>query len=115
MDNYGQFITWESTITFTAATFAVWVISNSIRVLFNWPSRIPCFVTSFLVAYVAISLTKNLDALTLSYLPLLDYPIVSLNACLLFLTSLGLQTSSTSQSSQKKEHPTQRIKWLTQW
>ncbi|MGK7962377.1 hypothetical protein [Crocosphaera sp.] len=115
MDNNEQFITWESTVAFTFATLAVWSISNSIRVLLNWKSRIPCFITSFLVAYLTISFTKNLDSFRLSYLSVLDYPIVSLNACLLFLSSLGLQTASTSSSSQEKQHPRQRVKWLTYW
>ncbi len=115
MENNEQFITWESTVTFTVATLAVWSISNTIRVLLNWKSRIPCFITSFLVAYLTISFTKNPDSFSLSYLSLLDYPIVSLNACLLFLSSLGLQTVSISHSSQEKQDPRQRIKWLTHW
>ncbi len=115
MDSNEQLITWESTVTFTVATLAVWIISNAIRVFLNWKSRIPCFIISFLVAYLTISFTKNLDSLTFSYLPILDYPIVSLNACLLFLTSLGLQTASTSHSSQDKQHPRQKIKWWRRW
>ena len=59
MDSNEQLITWDSTVTFTAATLAFWLISNTIRVLFNWKSRIPCFISSFLVAYLTISFTKN--------------------------------------------------------
>jgi hypothetical protein len=120
--NNNEFVTIESLGTFAVASGTVYSIANTIRILFNWDSKLPAFFASVMVSTLAVSLSHNdLDLLS-------KIVVILINSCLLFLNALGLQTqtsnkSPVSSSQIPPENTTgpepwsepKRVTWLSPW
>jgi len=82
--------------TFSGASGAVWILSNTFRTLVGRDSKAVAFIISLIVAFFGAFAAKALtDPVT--------YFLVFLNACLLFLTAAGLQGFASSAVQGKPE------------
>lgn len=110
MQDNQDFISLQSLGTFSGASFAVWILSNTLRMLFDWNSRWPPFFVSMIISFIAVSITETREnIITMSY-----FGTAILNGCLLFLNSLGLQTAMTSQKPTIQENAG-NVRWFTPW
>jgi hypothetical protein len=103
-----QFFTLASVATFGGASGAVYVLTNTVRILFNTASPIPAFIAVLLISYLG---ALSSGALTEP----LAYFVAFLNACLLFLTALGFQTTTRSRQEVPPSGAETRVKWRTPW
>ncbi len=115
-----KLITPESVATYSGASIAVWAITNTLRTLLNWNSRWPAFLSSMLVSFMGSYIVNN----TLNDVVVLFISFI--NGCLLYLSSLGLQTQTgkslepiqtgaTSEPTGAKEFGKEKVEWRTPW
>jgi hypothetical protein len=108
-----EFFTPGSLATVGGASFAVWLLSNTIRVAMGLDSKLIALacalLTGFLLAYFSHALTDGMA-----------YFIALLNSCLLFLTANGLQGVASEAGTPKNTHKAKlhgrgKVKFLTPW
>ncbi len=115
-----EFITPESITTFGGASMVVWVLSNAVRTLTNHSSKWIVFVVSTLVSF-AITYINNRQISNNLYVIFLGEPLNTMfsiiNACLLFLNSLGLQTTLTNPPPRSEQHgeKKRKVRWFDPW
>jgi hypothetical protein len=115
-----KFFTPESISSFTGLSAIVWVLSNTIRVLTNQSSKWIVFLISILAALLSTYIS-NSQTLNNPYIIFIENPLNTffsiLNACLLFLNSLGLQTTLTTPTPTNEPHgrKPRKIKWFDPW
>jgi hypothetical protein len=118
--NNQKFFTPESISSFTGASLIVWVLSNTIKVLTNHSSKWIVFLISILAAFVSTYIS-NSQISNNPYIIFIEHPLNTLfsilNACLLFLNSLGLQTTLTTPIPTNEPHARKprKIKWFDPW
>lgn len=111
MANNQDFITLQSLSTFGGASVAVWVLSNTLRVLLNQNSRWFPFSVSMIISFISTNLAGTAENIIS-----LQYSITAiLNGCLLFLNALGLQTTMIAEPPQIEEQGDKKVKWSTSW
>jgi hypothetical protein len=96
MTNPNEFFTLQALATFGGITFAVTVITNTLRSLTNRDPKFVAFIVSLALCFaIAWSTLKQ---------PL-DYLIAFLNGCLIYCTSMGLnnQVNITTTTPTKPE------------
>jgi hypothetical protein len=108
-----EFVTPGGLLTVGGASFAVWLLSNTIRVASGRDLKlIPLFcalLVGFLLAYFTHALTDGMS-----------YFIALLNSCLLFLTANGFHGVASEAGTPKdqrkgKLHGRGNVKFLTPW
>jgi hypothetical protein len=110
----------ESVSSFTGLSAIVWVLSNTVRVLTNHSSKWIVFLISMLAAFISTYIS-NVQILNNPYIIFIENPLNTffsiLNACLLFLNSLGLQTTLTTPTQTTEENARKRskIRWFDPW
>ena len=108
-----QFVTPGSLATVGGASFAVWLISNTIRLATGIDSKLiplACsLVVGLLLAYFANALTDGMS-----------WFVAILNCCLLFLTASGFhgvasEAGTPTDTHKAKLHGRGNVKFLTPW
>ncbi|HVZ21681.1 MAG TPA: hypothetical protein VG871_11490 [Vicinamibacterales bacterium] len=75
------------------ATAAVMAVTNTFKVMFNVPPRRTAFAASLVIAYLVVAI-KPMP-------PWYEWILAFFNACLLFLSALGLNETAAAPPSAK--------------
>jgi hypothetical protein len=105
-----DFFTAKALGTFTGASVATVIVSNTVRVLIGKDWRFIPFVVALVFAYAASRIVGDPHTFP-------DYLLVLLNGCLLFCTAIGANDVLVAQAQPDgiRRQSARRVRWLQSW
>lgn len=109
-----EFVTTTSISTFAGATAAIYFVTNAFRILLKKNIPLLSFIVSLGMSYLLIYISRpnTLDIVTI----ILGF----INGCMLFLSALGVQSSTshfgeTTTGTRTTTHSSSGVKWFSSW
>ncbi|HEV7645214.1 MAG TPA: hypothetical protein VGO50_14820 [Pyrinomonadaceae bacterium] len=107
-----EFFSNNSVLTFTGATAAIFVVSNTVRVLTGRNVLIVNFLIALVVAYLGAYISHAL-------VDVVNWVLTALNGCLLFCATAGVQEVGKVAANDPQRamdlHAKKSVKFLSSW
>jgi hypothetical protein len=103
-----EFFSSNSVLTFTGATAAIFVVSNTIRVLTGRSILLVNFLIALIVAYLGAYISHAL-------VDVVNWFLTALNGCLLFCATAGVQEVGKVAMERPPAGPQKSVRFLSSW